>query len=83
MEVRGHGLIYCIIMTSACRDQGNPRKNLVIQSAGRNFKRGPPEYEAGILTTRPQYSVVSLLVASRSAHIGSLFSDYMTFRCEI
>jgi hypothetical protein len=54
VEGSGNGLIQDTILAFACRDWGK-HENLSqdSRSLGRDLNPGPPEYEAGVLTTLP------------------------------
>jgi hypothetical protein len=60
MEGSGRGLILILYPDICPEDLRKTTINLnqYSRSPGRDLKSGPPEYEAGLLTTRPQLSVV-------------------------
>jgi hypothetical protein len=58
----GRGLIVMYYPAFAWRDWGNPRETSIRIAGrrGRDWTRGPPKYEAIVLTTRPRHSVTKV-----------------------
>jgi hypothetical protein len=75
----GCGLISGTITAFAWRDWGKPR-NTSIGDRDRDFNLGPPEYEAGVLTTRRRRSVrVGLRYCRRSTSVVDFVEEFPSY----